>query len=887
MPLIRSDVAPALLVLTASNEVHWANQEAADLLNLPLSDLLSTSDLLAESSSDAALPEALAEVVHRARQTGDPAPASVRCSVPGCEGAPWRAEGRRTLGPNGDELLQLTVHTTPALPSSPTKTSDAEPGQGPDFPLFEGAQDPLFLIQVAHDGAAPVFRLLRLNPAFERTTGRTTPAVRGKPPHAAFPSDAPVLVEDHCRECVATEGAVTYEQPLELPDGPATWDVMLSPVHTDGRVTRLLGIARDLTKRAEMEATLRKREQHLAVTLDSIADAVVVTDANGRVTRMNRVAEILTEWSADDARGQRLAAVLRLVDAGTGTPIESPVEIVRRSGKTVGLADDTVLIGKQGTERRIADSAAPIYTEDGTLRGVVMVFRDMTAEHERRRALQASEERWHRLVEQSPVAIYVTVDWTLQYVNEAAVRVLGGNRADDLLGRSTTEFVHPDTVDESAKRRERLEQGQPVAAVEKPIVRLDGEERTVVVQSVPIRYDGEPAVQTVIRDVTERRRIEAQLHQAQRMETVGTLAGGIAHDFNNILHSVQAYLELVSEDLPGQHPVHTFLSRIKKGLHRAGELVDNLLTFSRPPSHQKKEHVVMADLIRDTLDLAAPSLPRTVEVYTHFDDRGIVVGDEGQLKQVLMNLVTNAGQAMEGHGPNPVLDIALRTVEMDAALAAQFPEIDRDRCVCLTVSDTGPGIDEATQTRIFDPFFTTKETGEGTGLGLSVVHGIVKGHGGDITVRSRKGDGTTFDVYLPAAIASAPPADPQADDATPRGHVMVVDDEEQILHIETVRLQRLGYEASVFQNGRDALQAYEADPDAYDAVLTDYIMPLLSGLHLARALRAQGFDRPILLMSGYSAQVADAEVHDAGVDAFLRKPVETEALRQTLGELLE
>jgi len=890
MSATRADVAPALLVLTASNEVHWANQEAADLLNLSLSDLLSASDLLPGAPSGApVLPEALADIVHRVRQTGDRAPTSVRCSILACDGSPWRVEGRRTLGPNGDELLQLTIHTTsgPQRPAT-GESGDAEPLRRPSPSLFESAQDPLFLLRVEHDGGALAFRLLRLNPAFARRTGRTTETVRGQPPHAAFPSDAAVPVEDHCQKCVATETAVTYEHRLQLPTGPATWEIRLSPVRTDGRVTHLLGIARDLTERAEAETALRKREQHLAVTLDSIADAVIVTDSNGCVTRMNHVAEALTEWSAAAARGRRLAVVLRLVDAGSRAPIENPVEIVLRSGDTVGLADDTVLIGKAGTERRIADSAAPIRTECGTLLGVVMVFRDVTAEHARRRALQASEERWHRLVELSPVAIYVTVDWTLQYVNEEAVKVLGGDRADDLLGRSITEFVHPDTAEESASRRERLARGQPVAAVEKPIVRLDGEERTVVIQSVPIRYDGEPAVQTVIRDVTERRRIEARLRQAQRMETVGTLAGGIAHDFNNILHSAQAYLELASEDLPGQHPVHRFLARTKKGLHRAGELVGNLLTFSRHQSDRAEARVVLADLIRDTLDLAAPSLPRTVEVRTHFNDRGMVIGDEGQLKQVLMNLVTNAGHALQGHGPDQVLDIALRTVEMDAELTAQFPEMDLDEYVCLTVSDTGPGMDDATQTRIFDPFFTTKEPGKGTGLGLSVVHGIVNGHGGDITVRSRVGGGTTFDVYLPAAVAPASPTDPaREDDAAPRGHVMIVDDEEQILDIETVRLQRLGYEVSAFPRGRDALQAYEADPDAYDAVLTDYIMPGLSGLNLARALRARGFDRPILLMSGYSAQVADAEVRDAGADAFLRKPVETDALRHVLGELLE
>lgn len=382
--------------------------------------------------------------------------------------------------------------------------------------------------------------------------------------------------------------------------------------------------------------------------------------------------------------------------------------------------------------------------------------------------------------------------------------------------------------------------------------------------------------------------VTTKLHHLQRMETLGALAGGLAHDFNNLLHTAKVYLQMSQEDLPEGHVAQDYLDQTLSGLHQAEQLVDKMLTFSRPDETAAQEQVHLVTLVQEVLDLVAPSFPDALTIRTQLEDLGTVVGDPAQLHQMVMNLVMNAGQAMNGQwGDDPtVLGVGVQRVNGETVRA--HPSLNDDQAyVHVAVRDTGPGMSPETEARIFEPFFTTKEHGEGTGLGLSVVHGVVQAHDGEVAVATESGEGTTFHVYLPEAPGPTPTPAPQP---TENGEaharrVLVVDDEEAVRDLECIRLQRLGYDVQALEDGREALDAVESEPHAYDILLTDHRMPRMNGLELTRAVRQRGMGLPVVLVTGLGTTISETEARAVGVDTLLQKPVDTSELAATLDAL--
>jgi PAS domain S-box-containing protein len=411
-------------------------------------------------------------------------------------------------------------------------------------------------------------------------------------------------------------------------------------VRTHGAPPLILLAIEDITARRRDEAAGRQQREVLAVTLGSIADAVLTTDTAGRITFLNPVAEALTGWSLQDALDQPCEVVFRLVHEQTRQPLESPVARVLRDGRVLGLAPQTVLITRDGRDVPVADLSAPIRREDERMYGVVVVFRD----------------------------------------------------ASDL------------------------------------------------------------------------RHLEAQLRQAQKMEALGTLAGGIAHDFNNILAAILGYTELVQDAVPLASPVQPWIQHVITASLRAKALVQQTLTFSRQ-TLMAQTPVSLAAVLRETLPFLRALLPTTITLEVHLPPEECeVLADVTQMHQIVMNLGANAGYAMRETGGR--LEVRLEGIEVDAAGPAPHPALGPGPYVRWTMRDSGPGIPPDVLTRIFEPFFTTKAAGEGTGLGLSVVHGIVESHGGGIMVESPLGQGTTFTIYLPrlapgVAGDAQPMGDPQ------------------------------------------------------------------------------------------------------------------------------
>lgn len=399
-------------------------------------------------------------------------------------------------------------------------------------------------------------------------------------------------------------------------------------------------------------------------------------------------------------------------------------------------------------------------------------------------------------------------------------------------------------------------------------------------------------VSEILANALERKRAEAekaelemQLRQAQKMEALGTLAGGIAHDFNNILGVVLGYSEMAIAALPEGSRPRQYVQQVMTAGHHAKLVVDQILLFSRRGRHARQP-VFVQPLVQETIELLRASLPTTIAMRLHLAaEDATVMGDPTQLHQVVMNLCTNAAQAMQGGG---TLDIVLEVAEIAQDLALSHGTLPAGRYVRLTVRDTGYGMDEATLERVFDPFFTTKPAGSGTGLGLSTVHGIVANHGGTMNIRSQPGEGSTFEIYLPCAEASAA-SDVEAEAPIPYGNgetILLIDDEKPLVLLGEEMLAALGYEPVGFQHSRQALHAFRADPQRFDLVITDEVMPELTGTQLAAQLHEIRPELPIILMTGYGGSILPQQIRATGTREVLRKPLQSRDLAESIARHL-
>ena len=389
----------------------------------------------------------------------------------------------------------------------------------------------------------------------------------------------------------------------------------------------------------------------------------------------------------------------------------------------------------------------------------------------------------------------------------------------------------------------------------------------------------------IYEDITEQRRLEDQLRQAQKMEAIGTLAGGIAHDFNNILGAIIGYTELTLEDVTANEKVHRRLEKVLQSGLRARDLVSQILTFSRQTKKERRT-ISISPIIKDALKLLRATLPTTIQIHQHLEtETDLIVGDPVQIHQVLMNLCTNAKHAMRKEGGT--LEVSLTEATLQSEESAALFHLDPGRFLKLTVSDTGHGIPPEITERIFDPYFTTKEKDEGTGLGLSVVHGIITEHGGAIRVSSEVGTGTTFQIFLPLSEDQGV-AQPKADKPILRGseNILLVDDEALLTESYGEILESLGYQVVTKTSSTEALETFRLQPRRFDLVLTDYTMPNMTGIQLAEALLKVRPDIPIILYSGFTEDITPQKAKSKGIKEMLSKPLSKHDLSAVLRRCL-
>jgi len=500
--------------------------------------------------------------------------------------------------------------------------------------------------------------------------------------------------------------------------------------------------------------------------------------------------------------------------------------------------------------------------------------------------LRESELRYRGLVEHSPDAILVHRDTRLEFVNDAAAHLLGAANPAQLIGEPVLEFVQASQRAEVAARINRNEVlRQPTSPLEVRMLRLDGTTISVETVGMPFTLDGQQAVLTIIRDVSERKRLEDHVRQAQRMEAVGQLAGGIAHDFNNLLTVITSYSAMLLAEQSTAPEVRADLEEIKSAADRAAALTRQLLAFSRRQLLQPR----VLDVNELTLNLEKMLrrlLREDIELVTALDPAlGLVHADPGQLEQVIVNLAVNARDAMPDGGR---LTIETANVTLDESFGP-LPEGGPGDHVMLAVSDTGHGMSETVKAHIFEPFFTTKETGKGTGLGLSTVYGIVQQSGGSIWVYSEPGQGTTFKIYLPVARVARSRRDtpvPRHQISVGSETILLVEDEERVRKAARRILEGSGYTVIEAATGAEAVRVCETHPEPIGLVVTDMVMPEMGGRELSSYVGRLRPDAKILFMSGYTE---DAALHHnvlAPGAMFLDKPFTPLTLTQKVREAL-
>ena len=393
------------------------------------------------------------------------------------------------------------------------------------------------------------------------------------------------------------------------------------------------------------------------------------------------------------------------------------------------------------------------------------------------------------------------------------------------------------------------------------------------------------AYDKLMEETKERAKLEEQLRQSQKMEAIGTLAGGIAHDFNNILAAIIGFTEMVEEDLPPESQSRPRIGRVLKAASRGKDLVRQILAFSRKTELERKP-LSLSSVIHETFQLLRASLPTTIEMNLGAKaTRDTILATPAEVQQIIMNLATNAFFAMREKGG--VLSISTTDIDFEPDSPVLDADVEPGEYVQLVIADTGHGMEHHVMQRVFEPFFTTKGVGEGTGMGLAVVYGIVKSLHGTIAVESEPGKGSTFRICLPVARADEN-QESVVVKTTPRGteHILIIDDEELLVEWGQAALERLGYSVTALTDSMEALKLFSVDPSRFDLVITDQTMPNLTGLHLARKLMAIRTNIPIILCTGHSDSVSPEKAKDAGIKDFLMKPLGKQQLAEAIRRVL-
>jgi PAS domain S-box-containing protein len=645
----------------------------------------------------------------------------------------------------------------------------------------------------------------------------------------------------------------------------------------------VLALIRDITRRKTTAEELRLSESKFRKAFFASPDSITISSlATGELYEVNDGFLDLSGYDRDEVIGKSALDLELWPEAGDRKQM---IEMLRSSGRIrnreVRFRDRTGAFHTCLLSVEIID----IYGEPCNL----SVVRDITGWKRTEEALKRSEEQYRNLVENARDAIFtLSDDGQVLTLNLAFEKITGWSR-EEWIGRPFLDILHPEDREKAVHLVAELMSGSIPPISELRIVCSSGEYVIGEFASAPTSVDGTPVgILGIARDITYRKNLEDQLRQAQKLESIGTLAGGIAHDFNNMLNIVLAHTQLISRS--DYDPIHlrSSIEAITRAGERGARIVQQLLTFARQ-TEAVFEPIDLNRSVGEIGDIITSTFPKTITIsVTLADDLPLVRGDTTRIHQVLLNLCVNARDAMPGGG-----EISLATrLEDRREVRKRHPEADREEYLCIEISDTGTGMDEDTRRRIFEPFFTTKETGQGTGLGLAVVYGIIRDHDGFLSVRSKPGSGTTFRIYLPAlsrdAAETATLCQPEETFSATGGEtLLVVEDEEAILELLENLFRENGYRVMTAPDGTAAVSLFGDEKDSIDLVLTDVGLPGLSGEEVFHAIRQIKPEIRVILASGY----LDAEMHTAlirdGVSDVIQKPYQFNYLLRRVRQVLD
>ena len=502
------------------------------------------------------------------------------------------------------------------------------------------------------------------------------------------------------------------------------------------------------------------------------------------------------------------------------------------------------------------------------------------------KALRLSNEKFTKAFRSCPDWLIISTleEGRLIEVNETFLSESGYTRKE-VIGKTKSELGIWLDIGERKRIVDILKQHGRINNLELCIRIKSGEIRRMLWSAELIELEGQTCIIAVNRDITKQKTLEARLRQAQHMEAIGTLTGGIAHDFNNILSPIIGFTELALDEVKKGTPLEDSLQEVYSAGKRAKELVKQILTFARQ-SNEEKSPIQPARIVKEVLKFIRSAIPSTIAIQQEIASDALIMGEATQMHQVLMNLCTNAAQAMEDTGG--VLKVRLKEVVIDKKHASRQMGLAQGDYVAITVSDTGVGIAPDILGSIFEPYFTTKRPGEGTGMGLAMVHGIVESYGGKINVESQLGLGTAFTIYLPVTGKRKVDAT-FAPEQLPSGEerILFVDDELTLTKMSAQILERLGYAVTIRTSSIEALKLFRAKPDAFDLVITDMTMPNMTGDELAIELMKIRPDIPVILSTGYSKKMSRETALGIGIKTFANKPMVKADLAKTVRKVLD
>ncbi|UCF93053.1 MAG: PAS domain S-box protein [Desulfobacterales bacterium] len=737
--------------------------------------------------------------------------------------------------------------------------------------VFESIQDGISVLN-------PDLTIRRVNGVMKKWYALNLP-LKGEKCHRCFRGD-----DQPCNGCPMLRCLQSGQTEREVipgpPDSPVEWlEVFSFPIkdHRSRQITGAVEYVRDITDHRRTEVALRENEELLRSLVDNMLDTAVIIDWDGTVLFFNQAGAALAELdSPQEALGINMA---QFVHPDSMEQVAKDLERVRRGQG--GFLAQYQLITASGKQKWIEALGNNIRFQGKT--ADLITLRDITERKAAEEALLRSEERYRQFFETDLSGAYIArPDGRLIDCNPAFARIFGFSSVAEAL-QTHLDCIYPVSRPRPEFLR-RLRQERKLQNYESTMCRRDGTPIHTLENTVGVFDEQDNLVQVkgFIVDVTRQKKMERQLQYAHKMEAVGTLAGGIAHDFNNLLMTIQGYASLLLFDLDATHPNYEILQNIETAVERGAKLTKQLLGYARKGKYQVKPFNLNR-LVEETADTIGRTKKEITIRRELAQDLFGIQADQGQMEQVLLNVCINACDAMPDGG-----ELVFKTANVtEADMQGRLYEPKPGDYVRLTISDTGIGMDKATQERVFDPFFTTKEIGRGKGMGLASVYGIIKSHGGYIDVESEKEQGTSFFIHLPASDqkfqSGVGPAEPLMEGS---GTILLADDEKMVLDIGAKLLERLGYTVLKAGNGAAALEIYQKNQGRIAMVILDMIMPGMNGGAVYDRLKAINPHVKVLLSSGYSINGQATEILQRGCDGFIQKPFSLHKLSVKLREIL-